>query len=119
MALRRQGDPAGCTWCGQPLDLSYELAEYGVCQACTRKIDDAFIAGFGLREGEHYENSPAGDVEYWLGDVTVCAGGAFLKICERTGAWEDVPLADLVRRTREFLAYYHGPLSAPFGDPDA
>ena len=109
--------PTHCDWCGQPLDMSYVMAEFGVCQPCNRKLDDAFIAGFGLVEGEHYETDAAGNVDCWCGDVTVMAGAAWKTICERAGGWDDVPLADLVRRTRDFLAYYHGALPAPFGQP--
>ena len=66
--VRRQGQEtrgdrtAGnrCEWCGNALDPSYVLADFGVCHPCHRKLDDAFIAGFGLVEGAHYEKDAAG-----------------------------------------------------------
>jgi hypothetical protein len=118
MTVRGPDDPVCCTWCGHPLDASYALAEFGICEPCNRKLDDAFIAGFGLREGDHYDKGPGGDVTAWCGDVTVFASAAWSTICKAEEAWEDVPLGELVRWTRDFLAYCHGRLPAPFGEPD-
>jgi hypothetical protein len=118
MTMRGPDDPAGCTGCGHPLDASSALAEFGICEGCNRKLDDAFIAGFGLREGDHYDTGPGGAITAWCSDAVVMAAAAWQTICERAGAWEDVPLADLVRQTRDFLAYCHGRLPVPFGEPE-
>jgi hypothetical protein len=101
------------------LDTSHVLAEFGICDRCNRKLDDAFIAGFALREGDHYDKGPDGEVMYWCGNETVFAAAAWRTVCAGAGAWDDLPLADLVRQTRDFLAYCHGRLPAPFGESDA
>jgi hypothetical protein len=117
VATRGEYDPVHCTGCGQRLDYTYDLAEFGVCEPCTRKLEDAFIAGFGLQAGEHFEKDTDGNITDWYGDA-IFAGAAWMTICERRGAWADAPLDELVSLTKRFLWACHGPLPAPFGDPD-
>jgi hypothetical protein len=119
MLSRGANDPEVCDQCGTTLDYSYALAEFGTCQACTRHFNEAFIRGFGLVEGTHYERDAAGDVTAWCGDAPFAASAIWLTVCTQTPHWEDRPLAELVRATRRLLATYHGRLPPPFADPEA
>jgi hypothetical protein len=115
MSLRGLENPAICLHCGSIVDPQAAQYCFDTCTACSNKLTRAFIAGFGLVEGEHYGLDGAGEVDCWDGDVTLIANAVWLTVCDRADDWASTPLEDLVEATREALYRFHGQLPPPFG----
>jgi hypothetical protein len=114
-------DDETCAYCGSLLDESAVLDERSACAPCDRKLDDAFIAAFGLVENEHFEKDAAGNITFWRGDATLIAASAWMTACQQVGPWEDALPAELVAMTRAMAALWPGgdAWPAPFGLTDA